>query len=217
MLTSVTHQAFLNNSGGSIWHPKQHFFCTFFPLLTQEMCIVDEPLEEFTSRHSLEWKFLFLDHRFVKRKTCLGWVLFKHWFEMSHTLLGRERLGLVPSRRRTSWEKEKWVPARTSLLLHLLHLASVLCLGQTISREPDAAAGDIFGIYPTPTLCPTGTLSSFQEVSSERERNLSSHFFQYPFVSLAQSSFSCNICHSLRTSNLCSPPLYFFYYTLGLS
>ncbi|XP_012497392.1 PREDICTED: neuronal PAS domain-containing protein 2 isoform X3 [Propithecus coquereli] len=27
------------------------------------MCIVDEPLEEFTSRHSLEWKFLFLDHR----------------------------------------------------------------------------------------------------------------------------------------------------------
>ncbi|MXQ90143.1 hypothetical protein E5288_WYG017360 [Bos mutus] len=29
----------------------------------QEMCIVDEPLEEFTSRHSLEWKFLFLDHR----------------------------------------------------------------------------------------------------------------------------------------------------------
>ncbi|KAF4016113.1 hypothetical protein G4228_007668, partial [Cervus hanglu yarkandensis] len=29
----------------------------------REMCIVDEPLEEFTSRHSLEWKFLFLDHR----------------------------------------------------------------------------------------------------------------------------------------------------------
>lgn len=31
----------------------------------QEMCIVEEPLEEFTSRHSLEWKFLFLDHRLV--------------------------------------------------------------------------------------------------------------------------------------------------------
>ncbi|KAL0620290.1 Neuronal PAS domain-containing protein 2 [Plecturocebus cupreus] len=31
--------------------------------LVVEMCIVDEPLEEFTSRHSLEWKFLFLDHR----------------------------------------------------------------------------------------------------------------------------------------------------------
>ncbi|KAF7253912.1 Neuronal PAS domain-containing protein 2 [Varanus komodoensis] len=27
------------------------------------MCTVEEPLEEFTSRHSLEWKFLFLDHR----------------------------------------------------------------------------------------------------------------------------------------------------------
>lgn len=33
------------------------------------MCVADEPLEEFTSRHSLEWKFLFLDHRFVRRKT----------------------------------------------------------------------------------------------------------------------------------------------------
>ncbi|ETE63668.1 Neuronal PAS domain-containing protein 2, partial [Ophiophagus hannah] len=29
----------------------------------KEMCIVEESLEEFTSRHSLEWKFLFLDHR----------------------------------------------------------------------------------------------------------------------------------------------------------
>uniref|UniRef100_A0A6Q2ZEM8 Clock circadian regulator a n=1 Tax=Esox lucius TaxID=8010 RepID=A0A6Q2ZEM8_ESOLU len=28
-----------------------------------EMCTVEEPNEEFTSRHSLEWKFLFLDHR----------------------------------------------------------------------------------------------------------------------------------------------------------
>nr|XP_015201358.1 PREDICTED: circadian locomoter output cycles protein kaput-like isoform X3 [Lepisosteus oculatus] len=27
------------------------------------MCTVEEPNEEFTSRHSLEWKFLFLDHR----------------------------------------------------------------------------------------------------------------------------------------------------------
>ncbi|XP_070331198.1 neuronal PAS domain-containing protein 2 isoform X8 [Odocoileus virginianus] len=33
------------------------------PQFLKEMCIVDEPLEEFTSRHSLEWKFLFLDHR----------------------------------------------------------------------------------------------------------------------------------------------------------
>lgn len=30
----------------------------------QEMCTVEEPNEEFTSRHSLEWKFLFLDHRY---------------------------------------------------------------------------------------------------------------------------------------------------------
>ncbi|KAJ1118371.1 hypothetical protein NDU88_006562 [Pleurodeles waltl] len=33
------------------------------PQFLKEMCLVDEPLEEFTSRHSLEWKFLFLDHR----------------------------------------------------------------------------------------------------------------------------------------------------------
>lgn len=32
------------------------------------MCIVEEPNEEFTSRHSLEWKFLFLDHRCVFEK-----------------------------------------------------------------------------------------------------------------------------------------------------
>ncbi|XP_044289801.1 neuronal PAS domain-containing protein 2 isoform X3 [Varanus komodoensis] len=33
------------------------------PQFLKEMCTVEEPLEEFTSRHSLEWKFLFLDHR----------------------------------------------------------------------------------------------------------------------------------------------------------
>ncbi|XP_067889973.1 neuronal PAS domain-containing protein 2-like isoform X2 [Heterodontus francisci] len=33
------------------------------PQFIKEMCIIEEPLEEFTSRHSLEWKFLFLDHR----------------------------------------------------------------------------------------------------------------------------------------------------------
>ncbi|XP_017673838.1 PREDICTED: neuronal PAS domain-containing protein 2 [Lepidothrix coronata] len=33
------------------------------PQFLKEMCIVEEHLEEFTSRHSLEWKFLFLDHR----------------------------------------------------------------------------------------------------------------------------------------------------------
>ncbi|XP_060089799.1 neuronal PAS domain-containing protein 2 isoform X2 [Heteronotia binoei] len=33
------------------------------PQFLKEMCVAEEPLEEFTSRHSLEWKFLFLDHR----------------------------------------------------------------------------------------------------------------------------------------------------------
>ncbi|XP_020830746.1 circadian clock protein PASD1 isoform X1 [Phascolarctos cinereus] len=33
------------------------------PQLLKEVCTVEEPGEEFTSRHSLEWKFLFLDHR----------------------------------------------------------------------------------------------------------------------------------------------------------
>ncbi|XP_056628931.1 clock circadian regulator b isoform X2 [Triplophysa dalaica] len=33
------------------------------PQFIKEMCMVQEPNEEFTSRHSLEWKFLLLDHR----------------------------------------------------------------------------------------------------------------------------------------------------------
>ncbi|XP_043546638.1 circadian locomoter output cycles protein kaput isoform X2 [Chiloscyllium plagiosum] len=33
------------------------------PQFIKEMCTIEEPNEEFTSRHSLEWKFLFLDHR----------------------------------------------------------------------------------------------------------------------------------------------------------
>ncbi|XP_021914831.1 circadian locomoter output cycles protein kaput [Zootermopsis nevadensis] len=33
------------------------------PLLISEMSVVDSTKSEFTSRHSLEWKFLFLDHR----------------------------------------------------------------------------------------------------------------------------------------------------------
>ncbi|KAM9320022.1 neuronal PAS domain-containing protein 2-like [Gastrophryne carolinensis] len=33
------------------------------PQFLKEICIVDESFEEFTSRHSLEWKFLSLDHR----------------------------------------------------------------------------------------------------------------------------------------------------------
>ncbi|XP_059407910.1 clock circadian regulator b isoform X3 [Carassius carassius] len=33
------------------------------PQFIKEMCMVEEPNVEFTSRHSLEWKFLLLDHR----------------------------------------------------------------------------------------------------------------------------------------------------------
>ncbi|XP_072899594.1 neuronal PAS domain-containing protein 2-like isoform X1 [Hemitrygon akajei] len=33
------------------------------PQFIKEMCIIEETSEEFSSRHSLEWKFLFLDHR----------------------------------------------------------------------------------------------------------------------------------------------------------
>ena len=32
----------------------------------QQMCVLDESKREFTSRHSLEWKFLYIDHRSVK-------------------------------------------------------------------------------------------------------------------------------------------------------
>ncbi|XP_077360920.1 neuronal PAS domain-containing protein 2 isoform X2 [Festucalex cinctus] len=33
------------------------------PQFLKDLCNVDDPRDEFTSRHSLEWKFLFLDHR----------------------------------------------------------------------------------------------------------------------------------------------------------
>lgn len=33
------------------------------PQLVREMSVIDPTKIEFTSRHSLEWKFLFLDHR----------------------------------------------------------------------------------------------------------------------------------------------------------
>jgi circadian locomoter output cycle kaput protein len=35
------------------------------PLLIREMSVAESAKSEFTSRHSLEWKFLFLDHRSV--------------------------------------------------------------------------------------------------------------------------------------------------------
>lgn len=33
------------------------------PQLIRELSVMDNTKSEFTSRHSLEWKFLFLDHR----------------------------------------------------------------------------------------------------------------------------------------------------------
>ncbi|XP_061904001.1 neuronal PAS domain-containing protein 2 isoform X1 [Entelurus aequoreus] len=33
------------------------------PQFVKDLCNADDPCDEFTSRHSLEWKFLFLDHR----------------------------------------------------------------------------------------------------------------------------------------------------------
>ncbi|XP_053473972.1 neuronal PAS domain-containing protein 2 isoform X1 [Ictalurus furcatus] len=33
------------------------------PQFLKDLCSVEDPCDEFTSRHSLEWKFLFLDHR----------------------------------------------------------------------------------------------------------------------------------------------------------
>uniref|UniRef100_A0A8C2BG21 Circadian locomoter output cycles protein kaput n=1 Tax=Cyprinus carpio TaxID=7962 RepID=A0A8C2BG21_CYPCA len=56
------------------------------PQFIKEMCMVEEPNEEFTSRHSLEWKFLLLDHRFfpsvrylcvlVLQSTSYHWLYF---------------------------------------------------------------------------------------------------------------------------------------------
>ncbi|XP_078094575.1 LOW QUALITY PROTEIN: circadian locomoter output cycles protein kaput [Mustelus asterias] len=44
------------------------------PQFIKEMCTFEEANEEFTSRHSLEWKFLFLDHR---ASPIIGYLLFE--------------------------------------------------------------------------------------------------------------------------------------------
>ncbi|XP_033230341.1 circadian locomoter output cycles protein kaput [Belonocnema kinseyi] len=57
---------FSNNSGGDRKTESMVFFGTGrlqTPQLIQEMSVVDSSKSEFSSRHSLEWKFLFLDHR----------------------------------------------------------------------------------------------------------------------------------------------------------
>jgi circadian locomoter output cycle kaput protein len=48
------------------------------PLLIREMSVVESTKSEFTSRHSLEWKFLFLDHRSVHFRPeyiCVAFIL----------------------------------------------------------------------------------------------------------------------------------------------
>lgn len=40
--------------------------------------MVEEPNEEFTSRHSLEWKFLLLDHRFADLQY-ISSIFFNHY------------------------------------------------------------------------------------------------------------------------------------------
>jgi len=54
----------------SVLTPDQDNRCVFIgtgrlqvPQLIRELSVIDSPKSEFTSRHSLEWKFLFLDHR----------------------------------------------------------------------------------------------------------------------------------------------------------
>lgn len=143
LFTSVADHVFLTQPGVGvrIWHPESYFSS----LSIQEMCIVDEPLEEFTSRHSLEWKFLFLDHRFVKRKTHLGWVLFQALISRSQALLGGQNSDLVLSRGGESacWPKGWDLPP-----LRLSHLWICPGLGQSISGEPHTPAGDISGTPP---------------------------------------------------------------------
>lgn len=38
------------------------------PQLLKELPVMEDVKSEFTSRHSLEWKFLFLDHRYSIHK-----------------------------------------------------------------------------------------------------------------------------------------------------
>ncbi|XP_075051962.1 circadian locomoter output cycles protein kaput isoform X2 [Mixophyes fleayi] len=68
-VSSSTHNGFdgaLQRSLRPTYEERVCFVATVrlaTPQFIKEMCTVEEPNEEFTSRHSLEWKFLFLDHR----------------------------------------------------------------------------------------------------------------------------------------------------------
>uniref|UniRef100_A0A6I8RQS5 Circadian locomoter output cycles protein kaput n=1 Tax=Xenopus tropicalis TaxID=8364 RepID=A0A6I8RQS5_XENTR len=66
---SSTHNGFDGALQRSLRPPYEERVCFVAtvrlatPQFIKEMCTVEESTEEFTSRHSLEWKFLFLDHR----------------------------------------------------------------------------------------------------------------------------------------------------------
>lgn len=48
----------------------------------KDLCNVEDVCDEFTSRHSLEWKFLFLDHRWVKYCFIMQTTRLMLWFCM---------------------------------------------------------------------------------------------------------------------------------------
>lgn len=163
--------------GVRIWYPKSYFSS----LSIQEMCIVDEPLEEFTSRHSLEWKFLFLDHRFVKRKTHFGWVLFQALISRSQALPGGQKSNLV-----LSCGGENACGQRAGLSLHCIRsiCGYVLGVGQSISGEPHSPTGDISGTsLPAPSPPHSGpSLAPIKQ--GNMWRKLSFYFLQHPFIPL---------------------------------
>ena len=136
-----------------IWHPESYISS----LSIQEMCIVDEPLEEFTSRHSLEWKFLFLDHRFVKRKTHLGWVLFQALVSRSQALPVGQNSDLVLS---CGGESACWPEGWDLPPLHLPHLG--ICPGFGSEHLKRATHPRWRHLWDTPTcstLTPLGTVA----------------------------------------------------------
>lgn len=113
------------------------------------MCVADEPLEEFTSRHSLEWKFLFLDHRFVRRrKPYLSWVLFKCF------CMGLAPRGRLKSSRsmveKVSLAVGTVVPSCGEGLCPDLLVPALLAIGSYI--QSDTLARDVFGMVPTQAI-----------------------------------------------------------------
>jgi hypothetical protein len=57
----------------------------------REMSIVEESKSEFTSRHSLEWKFLYLDHRYKLYRGPYINAFCQAWFHLAQ-LFQRSRL-----------------------------------------------------------------------------------------------------------------------------